>query len=258
MAYYKYPLVKYCVPPMLAVGLGISFTVHAETGLTPTSTALECTAEGMAAFFQLDGQKLAEARVNASGYGAPPKSFYPEPQRRLMAMRAAQVDAYRNLAERVNGMHIWGGTTIGDMVVEKDRYRVFLDSYLKGAKVMTSHPIEDGTFETVVELNLDQGFLRAALGLRPCPDQMSGAMSTSSRSSSAAPDKSPSPQAVSIAPTAPVMQPAAPAPAAESPVAKTIPLNSAPEADAPAKSAAAPAEGGKKSGKSSLYFSEDE
>jgi len=74
-------------------------------------------------------------------------------------MRAAKIDAYRNLAERVKGVQIWGGTTIGDMVVEKDRFRVYLDTHLSGARVISENPAEDGTFETTVELMVDQDFL---------------------------------------------------------------------------------------------------
>ncbi|MEK6748290.1 MAG: LPP20 family lipoprotein [Pseudomonadota bacterium] len=262
MAYHKFSRVIRYATVLSAVGLGVAPPAYAESGSASTASALECTPEGMAAFFQMDGQKLAEARVNASGYGAPPKSFYPEPQRRLMSMRAAQVDAYRNLAERVNGMHIWGGTTIGDMVVEKDRYRVFLDSYLKGAKVMASHPVEDGTYETVVELNLDQSFLRAALGMRPCPEHLTASVPASG--SSAAQERFQPMPSVSVAPTAPVMpiatttsgnnlerQPTGKA----NPAEPTAPASAA---EPPAKTSTAPAANEKKSGKNSLYFSEDE
>ncbi len=109
------------------------------------------------------GRKAERVKISVTGYGAPPKDYYPDAQRRLMAMRAAKLDALRSLAERVNGLRIWGGTTIGDMVVEKDRYRVFLDTFIRGAKVMEVSPSEDGAYETVVELTVDRGFLSAVL-----------------------------------------------------------------------------------------------
>ncbi len=109
------------------------------------------------------GKQAEKTTIRTTGYGAPPKSFYPEPQRRLMAMRAAKIDALRSLAERVSGVQIWGGTTIGDMVVEKDRFRIYLDTHLRGAKVIGENPLEDGSFETIVELNVGQHLLSAAL-----------------------------------------------------------------------------------------------
>jgi hypothetical protein len=80
-----------------------------------------------------------------------------------MAMRAAKIDAYRSLAERITGIEIWGGTTIGDMVVEKDRFRVYLDTHLIGARVIAENAQEDGTFETIVELKVGQSFLNSTL-----------------------------------------------------------------------------------------------
>lgn len=110
-----------------------------------------------------NGSPSKSIKIRVTGYGAPPKSFYPDPQRRLMAMRAAKIDAYRSLAERVTGVQIWGGTTIGDMVVEKDRFRVYLDTHLTGARVIAENQQEDGTYETVVELKVGQTFLKQAL-----------------------------------------------------------------------------------------------
>jgi len=122
--------------------------------------------------------KPAEAiKIRVTGYGAEPKSFYPEPQRRLMAMRAAKIDAYRSLAERITGIQIWGGTTIGDMVVEKDQFRVYLDTHLTGARVISENAQEDGTFETVVELRVGQGFLSNTLPTKVsnnCNQQQNG------------------------------------------------------------------------------------
>ena len=108
-------------------------------------------------------KKIAPVHVGATGYGAPPPKYYPENQRRLMAMRASKIDAYRALAETVNGLHIWGGTTVGDMVVQKDRYRVFMDAYVRGARILSVTAHDDGNYETVVELMVDESFLAKVL-----------------------------------------------------------------------------------------------
>ncbi len=106
-----------------------------------------------------NSKKVESIRVSATGYGAPPPKYYPENQRRLMSMRAAKIDAYRALAETVNGLHIWGGTTIGDMVVQKDKYRVFLDGFVRGARIVSVTANDDGNYETVVDLLVDDRFL---------------------------------------------------------------------------------------------------
>lgn len=114
-------------------------------------------------YIKAGAKKARAANVRTSGYGAPPKKFYPDAQRRLLAMRAAKVDAYRALAERIKGLHIWGGTTVGDMVVERDRFQVFVDATLEGARVISNHEQEDGSFETVLEVQIGQQFLQSVL-----------------------------------------------------------------------------------------------
>lgn len=121
---------------------------------------------------QNSDDKLATVKVGATGYGAPPKNYYPEGQRRLMTMRASKIDAYRALAEIVGGLHVWGGSSIGDMVVERDRYRTFVDSYVRGAHVVTVEPMEDGTYKTIVEMEVDQRFLFHVMTfINPATDQ---------------------------------------------------------------------------------------
>ncbi len=104
--------------------------------------------------------------ITARGWGAPPKQYYPEGNRRLMAMRAAKLDAYRSLAERIHGLRIWGGTTIGEMVLEQDEFKVLLDAYVVGAKVLSIMPQKDGNYEAIVEIEVDRDFLYRALANR--------------------------------------------------------------------------------------------
>jgi len=113
------------------------------------------------------GQKKFEtSRIKSTGYGAPPKKYYPQYQRDLMAMRASKIDAYRSLAETINGIHIWGGTTLGDMAVQGDHYRVFINSYVRGAHVESVKKREDGNYVTVVSTVIDQNFLSYVLSDR--------------------------------------------------------------------------------------------
>ncbi|MFV2056242.1 MAG: LPP20 family lipoprotein [Thiohalomonadales bacterium] len=109
---------------------------------------------------QLGGQSgSSHVKVGATGYGAPPKNYYPAGQRRLMTIRAAKIDAYRALTEVVGGLHVWGSTAIEDMVLEKDRYRTFLDTYIRGARIVSVSEMKDGTYKSVVEMQVDRQFL---------------------------------------------------------------------------------------------------
>jgi outer membrane protein FlgP len=79
-------------------------------------------------------------------------------QRRLMAMRASKLDAYRAMAERVYGTAIVGNTTVENLVVRDDRFKAYVDTVVYGAKVVTQDMLGDGTYETVLEMVIDQGF----------------------------------------------------------------------------------------------------
>ncbi len=125
------------------------------------------TSEEADSFYQNENNLPAETVViTARGWGAPPKQYYPEGNRRLMTMRAAKLDAYRSLAERIHGLRIWGGTTIGDMVLEQDQFKVLLDAYVVGARVLSIMPQKDGNYEAIVEIELDRNFLHRALANR--------------------------------------------------------------------------------------------
>ncbi len=118
------------------------------------------------AFESASRQPVGTMVITARGWGAPPKQYYPEGNRRLMAMRAAKLDAYRSLAERIHGLRIWGGTTVGEMVLEQDQFKVLLDAYVVGAKVLSIMPQKDGNYEAIIEIEVDRNFLYRALNNR--------------------------------------------------------------------------------------------
>ena len=98
--------------------------------------------------------------LQATGYGTVTEQHdhLSEPQRRLLAMRASKLDAYRTMAERVYGTAIVGNTTVENLVVQNDRFRSYVDTYVYGARVVSQDPLPDGSWETTVEMVLDEGF----------------------------------------------------------------------------------------------------
>lgn len=101
------------------------------------------------------------SRVTAIGYGAmPTQEGLSNEQRRLMAIRASKLDAYRSLAETVAGLKITGNSTVSAVTVTNDSFRVYVEAYLRGAKVMTVTPMPGGSYETVLELVLGGDFYR--------------------------------------------------------------------------------------------------
>lgn len=79
-------------------------------------------------------------------------------RKRLLARRASQLDAYRNLAERVYGTVIYGSSTVNDFVLRNDMFRTYVDSYIRGARVVAVNEHSDGVVESVMELRLEPRF----------------------------------------------------------------------------------------------------
>jgi hypothetical protein len=77
-----------------------------------------------------------------------------ETQSKLLAKRAAQADAYRNLAEQVKGLHITSTTFVKDFVAENDEIATAVKTFLRGAKVTDVRYMEDGSAEVTMELAL--------------------------------------------------------------------------------------------------------
>ena len=65
--------------------------------------------------------------VEALGIGAPPERYMGKPNARPMALRAAQVDAYRNLLEIVQGVRIDSNTVVKDFMTESDVIRASVE-----------------------------------------------------------------------------------------------------------------------------------
>lgn len=83
----------------------------------------------------------------------------PPGQRRLMALRAAKEDAWRQLLEAAKGLQIDSRTSVRDFITQDDSIRSRVMGIIRGAQ-MIGEPryLEDGTVE--VEMRLDMNKIR--------------------------------------------------------------------------------------------------
>ncbi|MFT2112126.1 LPP20 family lipoprotein [Marinomonas sp. 2405UD68-3] len=101
--------------------------------------------------------------INATGYSAPiSNKKFSKSQAKLLSLRGSKLDAYRNLSERVYGLKINGSSTLSNMMTQNDELRTYVDAYLVGAKVVSQRELDDGSFETVVEMALQENFRQCA------------------------------------------------------------------------------------------------
>jgi len=85
------------------------------------------------------------------GNGAVPGS---KGQRKILAKRAAEVDAYRQLAEQVTGIRIKGDTYVRNLVTVSDQIQSVLAAMLRGAKTTGIEYYEDDTCAVTMSLTI--------------------------------------------------------------------------------------------------------
>lgn len=100
--------------------------------------------------------------VRATGHGTVrPDAGYTTSQMRLMAQRAARIDAYRILTEHIYGLQLFGATSVSAMLVKNDAVRTYVNGFIRGAReVSTTRVGDDYTYETVLEIVLNDDFLK--------------------------------------------------------------------------------------------------
>lgn len=99
-------------------------------------------------------------KITAKGAGAPPPKAVNQAQARLMTERAAKVDGYRNLLEQAYGVVVTSNTTVRDFVTQSDTIRASVEAYIRGAKVVDTRHLSDGSVEMEMELVLGYEFRR--------------------------------------------------------------------------------------------------
>lgn len=142
------------------------------TGMLLIAVVLGAVFQGEAA---VQGQDLIETigtngkvnwsagYVEAIGIGAPPESAYGKPNARPMALRAAKVDAYRNLLEIVKGVRVDATTEVKDFTVASDTVRAQVEGLVRGAQVMKQDYMSDGTVEVTLRMSLAGDLAQAVL-----------------------------------------------------------------------------------------------
>jgi len=101
--------------------------------------------------------------IEAVGMGAPPERYIGKPNARPMALRAAKVDAYRNLLEITRGVQVSSETTVTDFVTESDVIRAQVEGLVKGAMVVNQEYLSDGTVEVTLRMPLYGEFSKAMM-----------------------------------------------------------------------------------------------
>lgn len=147
-------MAKFVVTALVALISGCTMTMTPPgqtTAAYPTEPKVETRVETKAI-------PVVERRsaIRATGYAV--ISVQPsdvDAQQRLLAIRAAKLDAYRGLTEQVYGQYLDATTTVADMAVMSDTFRTQVEGVIYGAKVVSIAPVGDDTYETTLSLDQD-------------------------------------------------------------------------------------------------------
>ena len=96
----------------------------------------------------------AHGEITATGTGSPPAGDLTASQKRTMAIRAARVDAQRQLLETVKGVQIDAATSVVNAMAD-DRVNTAVRGLLRGAKqVGETTFLDDGTAQVTLALTI--------------------------------------------------------------------------------------------------------
>lgn len=96
--------------------------------------------------------KGAQADITALGIGLPPENA--GMRGTALARRAAIVDAYRSLAETINGVQIDSDTVMEDLTIASDTVRAQVSALVKGATIIDEGTNVDGSYYVEMSIPL--------------------------------------------------------------------------------------------------------
>jgi hypothetical protein len=93
--------------------------------------------------------------LNAVGY-APIKAQIgvDSSSKRLMAIKASKLDAYRELAEQVYGQKVDGEQELANLVLTNNQLKSSVEGVIRGARVVKTYPVGEDTYATELELDM--------------------------------------------------------------------------------------------------------
>jgi hypothetical protein len=133
----------------MAVMVGMLFLLS-QTGLCQNAV-------GVSEWVEKVGQgsvNWSAGYIEAVGISAPPDRTNSKINARPMVLRAAKVDAHRNLLEITKGVQVDSRTVVKDFTVESDVVNTQVEGLIKGAQVVDQQYMPDGAVEVRLRMPL--------------------------------------------------------------------------------------------------------
>ena len=117
------------------------------------ATSASVSAEPKAVDY-VDGVDWKNRIITVTGEGLVPSVAVNRMQARNMATKAARADAYRKLAEIINGVRVEGETTVEKMLTTYDQIKIKVAATIRGAIVVNETFLEEGGYRVVMQMPL--------------------------------------------------------------------------------------------------------
>lgn len=134
--------------------------------------------------------------ITVTGEGVAPTDAVNYTQAKGLASKAARADAYRKLAEIINGVRVEGETTVERMLTTQDIIKLRVEATIKGAKIIDETFLSDGGYRVVMQVplfgvsnSLASAVLERPTALEPFPNPVAEVAPSSLPYTSATPVK---------------------------------------------------------------------
>lgn len=101
----------------------------------------------------IDGVDWTRNVVTVNGDGIAPIDTVNSTQSEGLAVKAAQVDAYRKLGEIINGVRVESNMTIEKLTVQK-QIKLRVEATIKGARIIDQERLTDGAYRIIMQVPL--------------------------------------------------------------------------------------------------------
>ena len=141
----KMSFLSLCVLCILSPGCAYQQTYELSDRVS--SSALEEKSEGI-------GSDSKSSGILATGYAViDVQKGQTHAQRRLMAIRASKLDAYRNLAEQVYGLFVESSSQMAELALASESVRARVQGLVYGSRLVSISPVGVDTYETKLALD---------------------------------------------------------------------------------------------------------
>lgn len=90
--------------------------------------------------------------ITVTGESVAPPNAINQAQAKALASRGAKADAYRRMAEFINGVRVEGETTVENLMTTKDTIKLSVSATIKGATVIDENFFDDGIYRVTMQV----------------------------------------------------------------------------------------------------------